>query len=99
VHAGTLLRLGSADVRIQRGNIEQEPKELLNPWQEAGSRGLDTWFELPAVYAIPDGSGNEAGRGYDCSSLMEHYLVTLDSDKTHEGYYAWLEYELARWKV
>ena len=48
--------MGVADRRIQRGNVKQEePEELLNPWQEAGSRGLDTWFELPAVYAIPDG--------------------------------------------
>ncbi len=77
----------------------QEPKELLNPWQEVGSRGLDTWFELPAVYAIPDGSCGEPGGSYDYLSLMEHYLATLDGKKTHEGYYAWLQYELARWKV
>ena len=87
-------------MRIQRGNVEQEPEELLNPWQEAGSRGLDTWFELPAVYAIPDSSCGELGGSYDFLSLIEHYLVALDSNKTHEGYYgARLEYELARWKV
>jgi hypothetical protein len=73
----------------------------LNPWQEAGSRGLDTWFELPAMYAIPHGSCGEAGRGYNYLSLMEHYLATLvDGERRHEGYYdARLEYELVRWKV
>ncbi len=52
VSAGTfLLRLGVADARIQRGNVEQEePEELLNPWQEAGSRGLATPVEAMTTY-------------------------------------------------
>jgi len=58
--------------RIQSGNIEQETEELLNAWQEAGSKGLDTWFELPAVYAITDGCCGEPGGSYDYLPLMEH---------------------------
>ena len=84
----------------KRGNVGQEPEELLNFWQEAGSRGLDTWLELPAMYAMRDGSCGEASRSYDYLSLMEHYLATLvDGERMHEGYYTRLEYELACWKV
>ena len=49
---------------IHSGNIEQETEELLNAWQEAGSKGLDTWVELPAVYAaMTDGRGDDGGYG------------------------------------
>jgi hypothetical protein len=58
-------------VRIQSSNIEQETEELLNAWQEAGSKGLDTWVELPAVYAIRDGCCGEAGGSYEYLSLTE----------------------------
>ena len=59
-------------MRIQSGNIEQETEELLNAWQEAGSKGLDTWVELSAVYAITDGCCGEAGGSYESLSLKEH---------------------------
>jgi hypothetical protein len=76
---------------IQISNVEQEPEGLLNPWQEAGSRGLDIWFELPAAYAMPDGSGSEAGGGYDCSSLVEDGFATLDAEKEdHDEHETWL---------
>ena len=59
-------------MRIQSGNIEQETEELFSAWQEAGSKGLDTWVELPAVYAIIDGYCGEAGGSYESLSLKEH---------------------------
>ncbi len=77
----------------KRGNVEQEPKELLNPWQEAGSRGLDTWFELPAWYAMPNGSSGKPGGDYDYCSSVEDYLATLDTEEEDhdDEYETWLK--------
>jgi hypothetical protein len=66
----------------------------LTPWKEAGSRGLDTWFEL-------EGFCGEAGGSYVHSSLVEDYLAALEGEEAHEEgydgyYYAWLNYVLRR---
>jgi predicted small metal-binding protein len=72
--------------------VEREAQELCALWEEVGSRGLDIWFELPAGYAKPDGSGGEPGRGYGYSSLMEDYLATLAGEKGRGG-------RLVRWAL
>jgi hypothetical protein len=71
----------SSFARIQGQTVERENEEVLVLWAEAGRRGLDTWFELPAWYAMPDGSGGEPEVGYDYSSLVEDYLATLDAEE------------------
>ena len=75
----------------------------MTPWKEAGSRGLDTWFELPTGYAIEDGFGGEPGGSYVHSSLVKDYLAPLGDEEAREGYdghyYAWLEYVLRRLRV
>jgi len=56
-------------------------------WEEVGSRGLDTWTRLPAMYAILDGSGSEpdggtsrTGIGGRCALLgnCRHHLEARD---------------------
>lgn len=79
--------------------VEREARKLCALWEEVGSRGLDIWFELPAGYAIPDGSGGEPGRGYGYSSLIEDYLATFAGEKAHKGYYDWWAYEMTCWEV
>jgi hypothetical protein len=71
----------SSFARIQGETVEGENEEVLVLWAEVGGRGLDTWFELPAWYAKPDGSGGEPGGGYDYSSLAEDYFATLDAEE------------------
>ena len=73
------------------------------PWKEVGSRGLDTWFELPAGHsAMAEGFRGEAGGSYVHSSVVEDYLATLEGQEAHEEegydghYYAWLKYVLRR---
>jgi hypothetical protein len=44
VRAGTLLPVGGDKVRIREGSVGQEDEGPLTPWEEACSRGLDTWF-------------------------------------------------------
>jgi hypothetical protein len=39
--------------------LEREAEEVLALWEEVGSKGLDTWLELPAGYAIEEDSGSE----------------------------------------
>ena len=74
----------------------------MTPWKEAGSRGLDTWFELPAGHeAMAEGSGGKPGGSYVHSSVVEDYLATLEGQEGHEEgydghYYAWLKYGLRR---
>jgi len=84
-------------VRIERGTTGQEADGPLTPWKEVGSRGLDTWSELPAAgYAIRDGFGGEPGGSYDYSPLVEDYLAVLEGAEAHEGCFAWFKYALTR---
>jgi hypothetical protein len=89
-------------VNFERGTVGQEDQGPWAPWKEIGSRGLDTWFELPAGHdAITDGSCGEAGGIYVHSSVVEDYLATLEGQEAHEEgydgyYYAWLNYVLRR---
>jgi len=97
--------LGDAGVRIEREIVAQEAEGPLTPWQEVGSRGLDTWFELTARQAMADGSGGEPGGSYVHSSSVKDYLLAaLEGEEAHdEGYdgyyYAWLKYVLRRLRV
>jgi hypothetical protein len=86
-------------MRMENWTGAQEGKVALTPWKEAGSRGLDTWFELPIGYAMTGPYGIELGRSYDYSSLVEDYLATLSDEGANEGYYAWLKDVLTRVKV
>jgi hypothetical protein len=82
--------------------VGQEAEGPLTPWQEVGSRGLDTWFELTARQAMADGSGGEPGGSYVHSSLVNDYLLAaLEGEEAldegyDEHYYAWLKYVLRR---
>ena len=96
--------MGDAGVRTEREIVSQEAEGSLTPWQEVGSRGLDTWFELTARQAMADGSGGEPGGSYVHSSSVKDYLATLEGEEAHdEGYdgyyYAWLKYVLRRLRV
>jgi hypothetical protein len=77
----------------------------LTPWQEVGSRGLDSWFELTAGQAMADGSGGEPDGSYvHSSSVKDYILAALEGEEAHdEGYdgynYAWLKYMLWRLRV
>jgi hypothetical protein len=82
-------------VHFERGNVGQEDERPLTPWKEAGSRGLDTWFELPVGYVIGDGFGAEPGGTYDHLSLVKDYLAALEGEKAPEGCHAWLKHKLA----
>jgi hypothetical protein len=87
-------------MRIEgRSGAQEEDRGPLTPWKEAGSRGLDTWFESPVGYAIADGSGGEPGTSYNYSLLVEDYLATLSDGEANEGYCAWLKDMLTRVKV
>ncbi len=68
--------------------VGQEAQGPLTPWQEVGSRGLDTWFELTAGQALADGSGGEPGGSYVHSlSVNDYLLVPLKGEEAHdEGY-------------
>ena len=82
-----------------RQTVGQQAEGPFTPWGVAGSRGLDTWFELSAEHPMADGSyGGEPGRMYVHSSSVEHYLATLEGEEAYEGqdgyYYAWLRYVL-----
>jgi hypothetical protein len=46
---------------IHEQTLEPEGEEVWALWEEVGSRGLDTWTGLPALYAIPDCSGSQPG--------------------------------------
>ena len=52
-------------MRIEGRSGAQEDRGPLTPWKEAGSRGLDTWFELPVGYAITDGFGGAPSTSYN----------------------------------
>ena len=82
--------------KINEQPIERETEEVLALWEEVGAGGLDIWVELPAAYAVPDGSDGDPGRSYDYSSLVGDYLATLEREEAHEGYCAWLNYALTR---
>jgi hypothetical protein len=51
-------------VLIYEQTVEREGEEVWALWEEVGSRGLDTWTGLPAVYAIPNGSDSQPGEAY-----------------------------------
>ena len=86
-------------MNFEKGSVRQEAEGPLTPWKEVGSRGLDTWFELPAGYAIGDGFGSEAGGKYNYLSLLKDYLAALEDETAHEGHHAWLKRELACWRI
>jgi hypothetical protein len=83
----------SSFARTKAEAVERETRELLVLWEEVGGRGLDTWFELPAWYAMPDCSGGEPGGGYEYLSLVEDYFTTLDAEEKdhHDEYVTWLK--------
>jgi len=83
----------SSFARTKAEAVERETRELLVLWEEVGGRGLDTWFELPARYAMPDCSGGESGGGYEYLSLVEDYFTTLDAEEKdhHDEYVTWLK--------
>ena len=90
-------------MNFERRTVGQQAEGPLTPWKEAGSRGLDAWFELPAAHddAMAEGFCGEAGGSYVHSSVVEDYLATLEGEEAHaEGYnghyYAWLNYVLRR---
>jgi hypothetical protein len=56
--------------------LERGDEEVWALWEEVGSRGLDTWTGLPAMDAIPDGSGSEPGGSCYHTSLVENHLAT-----------------------
>jgi hypothetical protein len=84
---------------MEKRAAAQEDRGPLAPWKEAGSKGLDTWFELPMGYALTNSFGGEPGTSYNYSSLVENYLATLEDEEANEGYCAWLKDMLARVKV
>jgi len=86
-------------VNIKQQTLECEDEAGWALWEEVGRRGLDTWVELPARYAVPDGLGGEPSGSYDYSSSVRDYLATLESEKRREGCYAWLRYALGCLKV
>jgi hypothetical protein len=98
VDAGAALRLGIAVLRTRGDGVAREAEDTMDPWQEAGSKGLDTWFELPVAYAaITDGRAEPVGNYENCSSPMDHEVVSPAREKTWcEGYYARLKHRLAR---
>jgi hypothetical protein len=74
----------------------KSPKSFLSFWDEAGSKGLDTWFELPAAYDTTDGCAEPVGT-YEHLSPMDHDVVSSGSEERWcEGYYARLKHQLAR---
>ncbi len=89
-------------MRTEREIVGQEAQGSLTPWQEVGSRGLDTWFELSVRQAMADGSGGEPDGSYVHSSLVNDYLLAAhEGEEAHdkgydEHYYAWLKYVLRR---
>jgi len=86
-------------MRVESGRDAPKDRGRLTPWKEAGSRRLDTWFELPVGYAIADGFGGESGTSYNYSSLVEDYLASLSDEAANEGYYGWLKDMFTRLKV
>jgi hypothetical protein len=48
-----------SSARTNEQTLEREGEEVWALWEEIGSRGLDTWTGLPALYAMPDGSGSQ----------------------------------------
>jgi hypothetical protein len=94
-HARFLLRLGNLHDATWRppahrleasSGLEREAEEVLALWDEAGSKGLDTWLELPAAYTMPEDSGGELEREYDYSPMGEKCSTTLEAGEHHDGY-------------
>jgi hypothetical protein len=85
------MSLSYAFTRTTQEDLEREAEEVLALWEEAGSKGLDTWLELPAAYALPEDSGGEPDRGYDDSPLVEECFTTVEAEVQHGGYPAWLK--------
>jgi hypothetical protein len=78
--------------------LEREAEEVLALWEEVGSKGLDTWLELPAGYAIEEDSGSELERGYDYSLLVEDYFTMLEAEEEHDDCPTWLKRLFSRMK-
>jgi hypothetical protein len=87
-----------SSARTNEQTVEREDEEVWALWEEVGSRGLDTWFELPAMDAILDRSGSEPGGSCYHTSLVENHLAPLEGEQAPDfasgGYYARLEYAL-----
>jgi hypothetical protein len=69
-------------VLVHEHTVEREGEEVWALWEEVGSRGLDTWTGLAAMYSMPDGSGSQpaastprrAGKGgRKVRALLCHY--------------------------
>lgn len=90
--------MGIAALRTRGDGIAREAEDTMDPWQEAGSKGPDTWFELPAAYAATtDGCAEPVGNYEHCSSPMDHGVVSPTREKTWcEGYCARLKHRLVR---
>jgi hypothetical protein len=84
--------LSHSFTRTTQEDFEREAEEALALWEEAGSKGLDTWLELPAAYAMPEGTGSELKRGYDYSLTVEECFTTLEDEEEHDGYRTWLKW-------
>lgn len=84
---------------INEPTLECEGEAGWALWEEVGSRGLDTWVELPARYTEPDGPGGEPSGSYDYSSSVGDYLATFESEKSQVGCYTWLRYALGYSRV
>ena len=97
--------MSGAGVRTEGEIFGQEAEGPLTPWQEVGSRGLDTWFELTAGQATTDGSGGEPDGSYVHPSAVKDYLLAaLEGEEEHEEGYdgycsAWLKHMLGRLRV
>jgi hypothetical protein len=78
--------------RTTQEALEREAEEVLALWEEAGSKGLNTWLELPAAYTVPGDSGGELKRGCAYSPMVEECLTTLEAEEGHNhGYPTWLK--------
>jgi hypothetical protein len=88
---GMAVSLSHSCTRTTQEALNREVEEVLALWEEAGSKGLDTWLDLPAAYTTPEDSGGELKRGYDYSPMVEECLTTLEDEKEHDGYSTWLK--------
>jgi hypothetical protein len=85
------MSLSYSSTRTTQEALEREAKEVLALWEEAGSKGLDTWLELPGGYAMPEDSGGEPDRGYGFSPLVEECFTTLEAEEHDDDYLTWLK--------
>ena len=93
------MSLSHSFTRTSQQDLEREAEEVLALWEEAGSKGLDNWLELPAAYVMPEDCGGELEREYDDSPLVEECFTTLEAEEDHHDEYpTWLKRLLRRIK-